>query len=453
MTNQTDAMQFELEKSILAIGFFYPDIIFEIVDRIEPADFRFTNTRLIWESMLRLCQHGLKIDSVSLSQDLHENGKFEIVGGESFIDSMMNYIPPFENIDHLIGKLRKASKKYDLSKLLTNGIQILTKSGKDVDDILNDIGTKFMDLSIDRKSQSGEIKDLLIPHQERFMNLNDLYTQGKNPFPGIETGFTQLDTKIDGFRFGTLNVLGARPGIGKTAVGINIALNVAKQGHLVIYFTLEMTSDEILSRMLANLSGFNSRWITGGNLFKEKVPQLLATYPELGALPILIYDKINTIEGIRNACRKCEFMYKKIGLIIFDYMQLIRVKDKFTEYDRVTEVSMSLKEISKHHNCPILAIAQLNRAGAPPSSEKGKSKPSKPCMENLRSSGQIEQDADTIIFLSKKDGDKPNLSILQFEVVKNRHGSIGKFEMDFKQDTCTLTKPTILDSEEDNSDM
>ena len=251
----------------------------------------------------------------------------------------------------------------------------------------------------------------------------------------------------------TLNVLGARPGIGKTAVGVNIALNVAKQGHPVIYFSLEMTHDEIMSRMLANLSELNSRWITGGNLFKEKVPRLEAAYQELGALHIVIDDRTNTISGIRNACRKWEFKYKSIGLIIFDYMQLIRVKDKFTEYDRVTEVSMSLKEISKHHNCPILAIAQLNRAGVQPSSEKGKSKPSKPCMENLRSSGQIEQDADTIIFLSKKDGDKPNLSILQFEVVKNRHGSIGKFEMDFKQDTCTLTKPTILDSEEDNSDM
>jgi len=444
-------MQLELEKSILAILCTYPGKIYDIADRIEPTDFRNPNTRFVWESSLRLCQNGVKVDPVSLSQDLHENGKLEMVGGTSFINSLFEHVPSSENLDHFVTKLLKISKQHNLRTILSYGLQTMTKSGLDVDELTDNIGNQMMDLSVERQPSSGLIQDFIGSHRERFMAQNELFLQGKKTLPGIESGLPQLDTIIDCFRYGTLNVLGARPGIGKTAVGINIALNVAKEGHPVIFFSMEMTKEDIMSRMLAILSGINSRLITSGNLYEVKVPQLESAYQELGALPIVIDDRTNTIEGIRSICRKWDFKFKGIGLMIFDYLQLIRVKGKNTEYEQVTEASRSLKEISKRHNCPILAIAQLNRAVLTSKSKKGKQYI--PSMENLRSSGQIEQDADTIVFLTKKDRDEPNLSTLEFDVKKNRHGQIGKFEMDFKWDTCTLTKSTILDTNEDDSDM
>lgn len=426
------------EASILGGVILRNDVLLHL-EQLETADFYDHRHKVIWDAIRNLEAGARPIDVVTLEVEIEKAGKLEAIGGIAFLGELALRVPTADNIVAYAEIVRDHSQARKLILAAGEIVEAGFEDGLEVRDYLDDAEGKIFEVT-QRKDKAGPepLKGLV---KKVFSSLDERF-KSAGGITGVPTGFTDLDTKTAGLQPTELIILAARPAMGKTSFAISLAQNAATTGGWpVLVFSLEMSSTQLAERMLCSEAKVDSSALRRGQLQRQDMTNLTYAAATLSKAPILIDDSpALSIREVRARSRRFrsdpslfprDGSAKKCGLIVIDYLQLMRGSAQAAKASReqeISEISRGLKSLAKEIECPVLALSQLNR-----SLEQRTDK--RPQLSDLRESGAIEQDADVILFIYRdvvynKDSENPNIA----EVIlgKNRHGATGTVETHFE---------------------
>ncbi|MBE6632865.1 MAG: replicative DNA helicase [Ruminococcaceae bacterium] len=412
------------EQSLLGAVLIDPAALNEVAALMNGDDFYLGEHKQIYLAMQELFLANREIDVVTLIDMLVTKGVYDKSGGEDYIRTLVEAVPDALNIKDYA---RIVKEKSVLRQLIAASAEISESAyseQEEVASILDHAESMIFNIAQGRDTKNfRHIRDVL---QDVYAHLQDLRTNAEAT-QGTKTGFSALDRVLAGMGKSDLVLVGARPGMGKTSFALNIATNVAKQtGKAVCIFSLEMSAEQLVNRVLASEALVNSYALRTGELTSEDWEHLAVASGELSGCDILIDDTSGmTVTAMKAKLRRVQ----NLGMVVIDYLGLM-TGDKHTDnrVQEVSEISRSLKIMAKELMVPVVCCAQLSRG---PESRTDK----KPMLSDLRDSGAIEQDADTVIFLYRseyyKTGESTdqNTSIAEIIIAKNRHGSTGTVQM------------------------
>ncbi|MFH1833282.1 MAG: replicative DNA helicase [Candidatus Levyibacteriota bacterium] len=414
----------EAEESVLGAILIDKDAISIVSEIISPKDFYNDINAIIYNVMLTLYEDKKPIDILTLTSRLKKE-KMDKKIEASFISDLINKVPTAANVEHYALLIKEASLKRSLIKA-GNEISELGFSEEEVKDILNKAESSIFSLS------QWQISKGFIPIREAlaesFDRIDELHKKGAG-FRGIKTGFMDLDNMLSGLQESNLIILAARPGQGKTALAVNIAQFIGVNEKIPVgFFSLEMSKEEVVDRLLVNQADVDSWRLKTGKLSESDFSNLSEAMGQLADAPIFIDDTPGlSVSDMRSKARRLQLEHK-IKLIIVDYLQLA---DPGRRYDnRVQEVSIvsqSLKNLARELKVPVLAVSQLSRAVE----HRGERKPQ---LADLRESGAIEQDADVVMFLYRTEEEYGKTMPMKLLIAKHRNGPTGEIDLLFRGD-------------------
>ena len=419
----------EAEVSLLGSILIDDDVITAIADRIDSSDFYDRRHGTIHAAILKLYEQHKPIDLLTLSSALKDSEELESIGGSGYLTELTNAVPTAAHGEHYADIVAEKSMRRKLIKASEDIVKLSFHQNEGtVAEILEEAEKRIFAVS-----QRTTKQDLVSIEQilaEGFDRLDELH-KNKGKLRGIKTGWKDLDNKTAGLQRSDLFILAARPAMGKTTFVLNLAQNVAVQEkQAVLFFSLEMSKDQLVDRMLSAQSGVDAWNIRTGNLSDDDFERLGASMGELSEAPIYIDDTPGiTVMEMRTKARR-EAQKHPLGLIIIDYLQLMsgsRAGGEFNRVQEVSEISRGLKLIAREMNVPVIALSQLSR------SVESRS-PQIPQLSDLRESGSIEQDADLVAFLYREDYYNPETDrqhIADLIIAKHRNGPTGRIEFYF----------------------
>ena len=414
----------ESEQSILGSIILDKDAIITVAETINPGDFYKEAHKIIYESMLRLNSNNEPIDLITLIEELRKEGHLDNVGGISYLTSLSTIVPTTSNVKYYANIVKEKSVMRQLIKASNEIINLGYGGSTDVQEILDKAEKNIFDIS--QEKSGDEIKPINLVLQDAYDMIESLYTN-KSEVTGITTGFADLNKKINGLQRTDLILVAARPAMGKTAFSLNLVQNAALKGDAsVAVFSLEMSKEQLVQRMLSAQSNVELSKIKTGTLGESDWPRIIDAMAVLSESNIFIDDTPGIkISEIRSKCRRLK-IEKGLDLILIDYLQLMEGEGKNeNRQQEIAKISRSLKILAKELNCPVVALSQLSRS---PELRKDH----RPILSDLRESGSIEQDADIVMFLYRDeyyhdDSEKKNIG--EVIVAKNRHGETGTVEL------------------------
>ena len=369
--------------------------------------------------MLKLYEERAPIDIVTVSERLKELKYLKKVGGKSFLAKLANDVPTSANVESYGKIIKSLSAKRELISAAGRISERAFDEGVPSPELLDYAEQEIFALSQKHlKSVPSSLKEVLTASFDR---LDELQKRGSG-LRGIPTGFNQLDTLLAGMQDSNLIVLAARPGVGKTAFGLNIARFVAvdKKTPTVI-FSLEMSKEELVDRLLVRQGLIDAWKLKTGQLNDDDFGALSEAMGELAEAPLFIDDTPGlTVTELRTKARRLQ-VDKGIRFIIVDYLQLMHGTSRDNRVQEVSEISQGLKNLARELKLPVIAMAQLNR--------QMESRGGKPKLSDLRESGSIEQDADVVMFLHREDEEVREMVTCSIE--KHRNGPTGQFNLYF----------------------
>jgi len=422
------------EQAVLGSIMLRKDAMHEIEDALTPDSFYVEKNKMIFQAMLDLSNKNEPIDMLSLSTKLSEQKLLEVVGGNQYLAEIVNVVPSSTNVKHYADIVQK---KYVLRSLIEAAdyvSELAFEEGDDhMDDIL-DLAEKkvFSVVSSPKNQKYVTLKDSLPEAYERLEKLHET----KGMLRGLPTGFKDLDSMLSGLQKSDLIILAARPSMGKTTLALDISrLAATIHDKSVLIFSLEMSSQQLVDRMLSAQSRVNAWNLRTGNLSSDReFSQLRDSLDKLAKAKIFIDDQAgNSIVRMKSLARRIK-AEKGVDLIVVDYLQLMTTSKNYDSMvNQVTEISRSLKSLAKELDVPVLALSQLSRAV--------ESRGGKPRLSDLRDSGSIEQDADVVMFIHREDKGKDEsekTNIAEILVEKHRNGPTGKVDLYFDEKTTTF---------------
>ena len=418
------------EKSLLGAVMIQDGVLPEVLTILKPRDFYEKRHEIIFNAMVELYDAHKPIDLLTLTAELKSKKMLKDIGGAAYLTELSNFVPAASHAKAYAEIIEKASVR---RRLIKAGSEIAKKAYEEDSDVDSLIGAAEKDLFevSDKiiKSDYVAMNDLLADAFDRIEELH----KNKGALRGLKTGFRDLDKKTAGFQKGDLVIIGARPAMGKTTFAQNLAYNIASINNKgVLFFSMEMAANEIIDRMISDVSGVDNWKMRTGNLSDEEFQKIGDAMAEMDEMPIFIDDTSSmTIVELRNKVRRAMHDHD-IGIVIVDYLQLIQGTDRYKgqRVQEVTEISRGLKILARELEIPVIALAQLSR------SVTGRDDP-RPVLSDLRESGSIEQDADLVMFLHRPDYYRQNddnyeeTHITELLVAKHRHGAVGKIELYF----------------------
>jgi replicative DNA helicase len=422
------------ERAVLGSIMLRPGAIHEINDIITADSFYASKHSQIYKIMLELASKGDPIDILSLSHKMTEKGLLEQIGGSSYLSDLTNAVPASTNIKHYA---EIVNKKNILRKIIEAGDDISVLGFKedveDVFEILDQAEKRMMGINNNASAHAFiSLKDSLPEAYERLNKLNE----SNGAIRGVPTGFHDLDQYLSGLQKSDLIILAARPSMGKTTLALDIARQAAlTNGTPVVIFSLEMSTQQLVDRMLAAQSKVNAWNLRTGNLKADnEFAKIRDSLDSLSKAPIFIDDLAgNNIVRMRSVCRRIRAEHG-IGMIVVDYLQLMSTSKNYDSMvNQVTEISRSLKALAKEFDVPVLALSQLSRAI--------ESRGGRPRLSDLRDSGSIEQDADVVMFIHRDDKGKDEsekTNIAEILIEKHRNGPVGKVDLYFDEKSTTF---------------
>lgn len=414
----------ESEQSILGSIILDKDAIITVAETINPSDFYKEAHKIIYESMLSLNSNNEPIDLITLIEELRKEGHLDNIGGISYLTSLSTIVPTTSNVKYYANIVKEKSVIRQLIKASNEIINLGYDASTDVQEILNKAEKNIFDIS--QEKSGDDIQPINAVLQDTFDMIEKLCTE-KKEVTGITTGFKDLNKKINGLQRTDLILLAARPAMGKTAFSLNLVQNAALKGDAsVAVFSLEMSKEQLVQRMLSAQSNVELSKIKTGTLGESDWPRIIDGMAVLSEAKIFIDDTPGIkISEIRSKCRRLK-MEKGLDLILIDYLQLMEGEGKNeNRQQEIAKISRSLKILAKELDCPVVALSQLSRS---PELRKDH----RPILSDLRESGSIEQDADIVMFLYRDeyyhdDSEKKNIG--EVIVAKNRHGETGNVEL------------------------
>lgn len=422
----------EAETSVLGSILLDKEAIIKVADILVPDDFYSDAYRIIFDEMLWLYEHHQPIDIITLTNRLEERGELESIGGASVLSQLANSVP---SAAHVTNYAKIVGDKALLRRLITTANEINSlayDTTGEPTEILDQAEQKIFNVS--EKHLKENFISLKTVLTESFDRIDELH-KDKDKLRGVPTGFKPLDHILAGLQPSDLIIIAGRPSVGKTAFALNIAHNVAVQEQIpVAIFSLEMSKEQLVDRLLASEAGIDSWKLRTGNLDDNDFIKINHALGTLAEAPLFIDDSsiINVLE-MRTKARRLQAEHG-LGLIMIDYLQLMSGNNPENRVQEVSAISRALKGLARELNVPVIALSQLSRAV--------ESRPSKvPMLSDLRESGSIEQDADVVMFVYREemyDEDTSRKGITDILIRKHRNGPIGQAELYFKPETQTL---------------
>ncbi len=441
----------EAEMATLGSLLLRPDGLYEVVDMIAPESFYSEKHRLIFETMLELSKKGNPIDMLSLSSRLKEKEQLKNIGGNPYLTEIVDTVPSAAHLMHYAEIVQKKSMMRQLIRASEEISRLGFNEMEDLETLLDQAEKRIFEVTTGSQTQKlVEISNILGEAWERLDRLH----KSDDSLRGIPTGFRDIDNKLSGLQRSDLVILAARPSMGKTALGLDIARQSAIHHNTPVgFFSLEMSSQQLVDRMLASHSRVDAWKLRTGKISTDSdFNRIRDALDDLSKAPIFIDDTpANNILKIRSVARRMK-SEKGLGLIVIDYLQLMmptqsRANDSTVQ--QVTEISRSLKQLARELDVPVLALSQLSRAVE----QRG----GKPRLSDLRDSGSIEQDADVVMFIHRdqnKDENSEKYNLAEILIEKHRNGPTGKVELYFddeKSSFLTIEKSDFSKIEEEFS--
>ena len=414
----------EAEKSVLAACMLNADILEEIMLKLRPENFFRPAHQLIFEAVTDLHTRRIPVDQISLADNLNASGRLEAVGGRSYIVELADNTFALTNWSNHADIVKRTSILRDLIYASTQISALAYNAPDDLDEVVEDAERTLFDVTEKRVSSTFVRMDKLI--NDAFEEISQLAEQ-KTHIAGVPTGFKDVDNLFYGLRGGDLVILAARPGVGKTSFALNLAVNAARTGVSVAFFSLEMSAGQLVQRILCSDARVSLSKIRGGFISSGDWGQIADASNRLSKLDLFIDDTpgLSILEARAKARRELRHVESGKGLIIVDYLQLMQPQTARRDGNRaveVGEISRGLKILAKEMDMPVMALSQLSRAVE----MRGKKRPQ---LSDLRESGSIEQDADIVMFIDRSmdeaeaesDG-RPPLNTAELIVAKHRNG-------------------------------
>lgn len=415
----------EAEQSVIGSMLMDRDAIVEVADILVKEDFFYSQYGMLFEAMVNLYNEGKPVDLLTVSEKLKAMGAPEAVSNMQYIGDILAVVPTSSHAKQYAKIVQDKSTLRKLIKFSEKMTEQCYAGQTDVTDLLEESEKGLFDII--QKRGGGEE---FVPFPEimlRVMNTIEESERRGSKVTGVPTGFVDLDEKLSGMHGSELILIAARPAMGKTAFALNIAQNAAMKANVpCAIFSLEMSMEQLATRMLAMDSMVDSQAIRTGQLVDSDWEKIMESTYRVGSLPMFIVDTPGiTIAELRSRCRKLK-QTQDIGLIIIDYLQLMNGNGRSeSRQQEISEISRSLKKLARELDVPVIALSQLNRA-------VDSREDHKPVMSDLRESGAIEQDADVIMFIYRddyynKESTKPGIA--DIIVAKQRNGSTGPVEL------------------------
>src|ERR1700757_1759033 len=388
------------------------------IENLKPEDFFLEQHRRVFNQMIALGENQQAIDLVTLTEELHRRSELESSGGAPYLASLVDGLPRVTNVEHYARIVKEKAMLRNLIHATHNIQQRAFEAEEGADTILDGAESSIFALAEDRvKAGLIPVKDIV---RDNFERLEKIFREGKS-ITGVSTGYTELDKLLSGLQPSELLILAARPSQGKTALALNFAENIAiRAGSPVAIFSLEMSKESLLQRLVASVASIDAHKFRTGHLSREDWRRMTEALGTISSAPLWIDDagSISVLEiGAKARRLKRD---KGLSLLIVDYLQLITARGRFgNRQEEVASISRALKGLAKELQIPVLVLSQLTRA--PERDERG------PQLSDLRESGAIEQDADVVMFIYRphffKAGATPEeREETELRIAKQRNG-------------------------------
>ena len=414
----------EAEQSVLGSILLDKEAMISVSETLVPEDFYKEAHKVIYESMLKLYNSQSEIDLITLTDELRDQGYLDDIGGIAYITSLSTVVPTTSNIKYYVNIVKEKSISRQLISAANDIINLGYDGSAKVEYVLENAEKKIFDISQERATNDFQPINQVI--SEALSMLEKLYEE-KNDVTGLTTGFRDLNKKINGLQRSDLLLIAARPAMGKTAFALNLVQNAALKGDAsVAVFSLEMSKEQLVQRMIASQSTVELKNIKTGTLADNDWPRITDGMAILSGAKIHIDDTPGIkISELRSKCRKLK-IEKGLDLVLIDYLQLMEGEGQNeSRQQEIAKISRSLKILAKELDCPVVALSQLSRAPEQRADHR-------PMLSDLRESGSIEQDADIVMFLYRDEYYNPDTekkNIGEVIVAKNRHGETGTVEL------------------------
>lgn len=422
----------EAEASLLGAILIDADALVKVADSLIVEDFFDHRHQRIYEAVLALYERRSPIDVLTLADQLKGAGFLDAIGGPAYLTELTNFVPTAAHAEQYAEIVAQKALRRRLIKASQEIVTLGFDESKMLRELIEEAESSLFQVSQQHVKQSVvSLENILAESFERLDNLH----KDKNKIRGVPTGYKDLDNMLAGLQRSDLFILAARPSMGKTALMLNFAHNVAVQSKQpVLIFSLEMSKEQLVDRLLSMESGVDAWALRTGNLTDQDFEKLGQAMGALSEAPIYIDDTPGiTVSDLRTKARR-EAHKHPLGLVLVDYLQLMSGGSRFSSSDNrvqeISEISRGLKGVARELNVPLMAASQLSR------SVENRS-PQIPQLADLRESGSIEQDADVVAFIYREDNYNPETdrkNIADILIKKHRNGPTGKVELYFDKD-------------------
>ena len=414
----------EVESSLLGVMLFAPSTIQKVVDELKENNFYDKRHRILFKTINSMVLRDIDVDTVTLANELKDSGELEKIGGMTYLVELSNSVFTATNVDNYIKIIKEKFQRRQIIKLANDLLVQANNPKEDILKIISNVENAMYkivtnDITDSMYSMNECVEDTLIKIEERVKNGGGI--------TGISTGIVPLDKRTGGLQKGELTIVAARPSMGKTAFALNIAQNSSKHSKIAI-FSIEMPKHQLVDRMLANISTIELEKIKTGILNEDEWNRIAICSSELASRNIKIDDRgVITVSKIKSQCRKLKIK-DGLDVVIIDYLQIISTEKENNNKNReqqISEISSGLKKMAKDLDIAVVCLSQLSRAPEQRADHR-------PMLSDLRESGSIEQDADTIMMLYRDDyynKESEEKGIAECIIAKQRNGEIGTIKL------------------------
>ncbi|MGD2177796.1 MAG: replicative DNA helicase [Anaerolineae bacterium] len=417
----------EAEEAVLGSLLIDPEALFRVSPFLTPDDFYLQKNGWIYQAILSLHERREPIDFVTLCDDLEREDRLEQIGGAAYVTHLINAVPSAIHVEAYGHIVEQAAIRRRLISAASRIAQLAYQEHEDVDLTVDRAEQALFSVSQRRISRDlTPIQDVIRRYYDR---IEYLYDHQDEPL-GVPTGFVDLDRLLGGLQRSDLILIAARPSVGKTSLGISIARHAANLGQHVAVFSLEMSSEQVVQRMVSAETGIDAQRLRLGNLSEDEWPLFVQAIGRLSDLPLFIDDTPSiSVLQMRTKARRLHAEHG-IDLMLVDYLQLMTVGDMRSEsrVQEVSYISRSLKGLARELEVPLVAVSQLSRAVEQRTDKR-------PILADLRASGSLEQDADVVMFIYRDELYNPETefpSIAEIIVAKHRNGPTGSMQLVFR---------------------
>ena len=422
----------EAEESVLGSVMLSIDAANAVMDRLAASDFYTPSHQAIYEAIVQLYNENQPIDAVTVSDMLRRREELERIGGVGYLTRLIDSVPTASNVRYYTDVVEEDSLRRSMIKAGSLIADLAFEQEAQIIDLLDQAEQRVLQVA---ERRIGDGLQAVSPMLQGVLERIEEMAASGAELTGLSTGFRDLDRKLAGLQKSNLIVVAARPSMGKSAFALNIAHNVAAGGEVVAVFSLEMSREEIVQRLLCSVGRVDSMKLRTGNL-GPLWQRVVNAASRLYKIPMYMDDAAQvTVTDIRAKCRRLKRSVG-LGLVVVDYLQLMSGFRRENRQQEIAEISRSLKELARELDVPILAVSQLNRAV-----EQREDK--RPRLGDLRESGAVEQDSDVVMFIYRHEYYHPedieSKGVAEILVAKHRSGAVGKVDMTFLPEFTLFT--------------